>query len=136
MDRKIYLIQGFFWQYLSPQSNDGLLQIIGSRSKFMFAGALFLPASYGSDKKAGEMNDLYGISVLSNVVIEQDCLTFDKKYLAGRPCGVISYSFKREDAIWTGEYSSSIGNGLAKCVLLEVPWNFFTDDARSTCRIA
>lgn len=136
MDHKIYSILGFFWQYLSPQPNDGLFQIIGGRAKFRFTGALFTPASYGADKKAGEMNDnLYGSSVLSNVAIELDCLAFDAKYLTGcQKDAVVSYSFQRKNAIWVGEYSSSTGTGLAKCILTEVPWEFFEDDARSTCR--
>jgi len=136
MDHKIYSILGFFWQYLSPQPNNGPFRIIGGKSKFWFTGALFTPASYGADKKAGEMYDsLYGSSVLSNVIIEPDRMAFDIKYLTGRQQDVaVNYVFQHKDTIWVGEYSSSAGTGLTKCILTEVPWDFFENDTRSTCR--
>ena len=66
------------------------------------------------------MHDEIGNSILFNVVVSPEELSFDKRYL--RRENPINYKFKRKGNLWVGKYSGmAVGEGITKCITCEVP---------------
>ncbi|HBD05729.1 TPA: hypothetical protein DCZ32_04705 [Candidatus Uhrbacteria bacterium] len=128
-----HLIQGYFFQptlTLSTahcsETKGGVRAVVDRKLVHaMFAGVIF-PDPDGSGL-VGQMSDSFGISILSNIVIGPDILSFTKQY-DNRPS--IHYKFRKDGLLWVGTYDGSdTGKGWAKCSLTEVPAEIFEPPA-------
>jgi hypothetical protein len=124
-----YLIQGLFFQAqdriklgIGDGTDSGVAE---SLFRIMFAGFISPQIVEGKPVLVGEMNDQNGESTLTDIIIEPESLQFIKQY-NGSPLK-IKYIFQLKNGIWVGEYfEPSIGSGQARCILTEVPEEFFS----------
>ncbi|KKP89190.1 MAG: hypothetical protein UR93_C0001G0022 [Berkelbacteria bacterium GW2011_GWA2_35_9] len=125
------LIQGFFFQnYQSLELGFGLegseMMIREGLCRFMFYGVIIPSSPQTPNILKGEMNDRFGESLLTDIVILPDKVSFTKQYHQDKR--TLSYNFTLQegnDRIWVGRFSSSFANGDAKCIITEVPISFF-----------
>ena len=100
---------------------------------YLFGGAIYadLKKDGGSDLK-GLMYDYYGASVLTDIVMREDYLSFTKTYRQP-PLASVTYIFKREGDAWTGQYVvTNTGHiGPAKCLVTKVPFQLFIPPTKS-----
>ena len=126
----MYLIQGVFFH---PQSSlrIGRDDAIGERVHieqwlcyFMYAGA-FGPDPERGGVMRGRMNDRFGDSTLTNIIMTGDGLRFTKQYDGRKE--FIHYAFQKGDGGTLIGGFDGPGNmsGESKCVLAQVPDNFF-----------
>lgn len=112
----IRLIQGVFFQPIG-----GILH------QTMYAGLIF---SEGGRLK-GAMQDHYGDSELSLILLSANEVQFTKQYV-GRG-DFIHYTFKRrtEGGMWIGEFAGDqVGKGVSKCVITETVDELFSPDPK------
>lgn len=132
---KIYLIQGFFfqnyqWLSLGMGVEGTTVFVKEGLCHFMFAGIIYSDKTEVLGALAGQMNDQFGHSVLSQVMILPHKVTFVKKYVDRNY--EIKYTFRQQDSLWVGSYSGErAGEGGAKCVITEVTENLFKPPERS-----
>lgn len=124
------LIQGFFFQFKMglgtgfDESGEERAIVHGGLCRFMFAGIIFPDRESSLGGMVGEMNDDWGYSLLSDVRISADEVSFVKRYEDRDD--VIRYKFRREGSLWTGEFEGSfVGRGGAKCMITEAPEGLF-----------
>ena len=125
----MYLIQGVFFQKLTGldldfSEGDARAVIRTSGCYFMYAGA-FGPDPEQGGVMRGRMNDHFGDSTLTNIIMPGDGLRFTKQY-DGRE-EFIHYAFQKGDGGTLIGGFDGPGNmsGESKCVLAQVPDNFF-----------
>lgn len=142
----LYLIQGCFFQKRASLTigyqagGAGEVAMLGEQTmRSLFSGIIYpvVPGNDMSGKLAGQMNDVYGESELSNIKIEPGIIEFSKRYVH-RP-DLIHYEFELKPVdsdghgtYWAGHYSGqATGRGISNCVIIDVPDDFFSyDDAR------
>ncbi|MDO8240789.1 MAG: hypothetical protein Q7T51_02340 [Candidatus Moranbacteria bacterium] len=89
----------------------------------MYSGIIF-PDSESETGLAGEMVDIFGESILSDVKVGEHEVFFTKRYV--NRTDTMAYQFHREGNLWVGGYSgSAVCNGGAKCIITDVPNDFF-----------
>lgn len=135
------LIQGFFCQKpveygikFTPvegaivTAQDGFVSI-------MFAGIIHHKNSDPEEPLIGQIGDLYGQSELSDIVCEQEVLSFRKRYIRkdGKrsPREGILYTLKKDGGIyntWVGTYTGPGLSGPVRCVVTEIPDDQFQKD--------
>lgn len=71
------------------------------------------------------MQDTFGASLLMNIRITEDEVRFIKKY--EQRADHIHYTFAKKDRnSWIGEFTGErCGTGISRCVITEVPEEFF-----------
>lgn len=124
----MWLMQGCFYQphiSLQPAMRDGEISVavLARMGVFPFSGTIRLQ-TFGTLQ--GNMEDCFGRATLRNVRMRQDeFLSFTKKY-DNRP-DTIEYEFHYRNGIWVGDYTGDeTGRGDAKCIVTEVPNDFYT----------
>ncbi|HOX60458.1 MAG TPA: hypothetical protein PLV72_00435 [Candidatus Magasanikbacteria bacterium] len=125
-----FLIQGFFFQFRMgldaelDEHGEAVAVVHSGLCRFMFAGIIFPDEEGSLGGMVGEMNDDWGYSLLSDVRISSDVVSFTKRYEDRDD--VIHYKFRREGSLWTGEFEGSfVGRGGAKCMITEAPEGLF-----------
>ena len=133
MSKTVLLIQGIFWQRhetlgVACVPREGNVAVVNSGiMEFMFHGAVFASEGPGM---AGGMVDNFGQSEISRFIMTSSYITFSKRY--NDRTDVILYSFPTKYGnIWSGYYQGSkdIGRGVSRCVIIEVPEEFFNPSA-------
>ena len=140
-----FLIQGLFYQnkmglYVEHSSRTGSLgpriMIHENLNQYMYAGAMWLDPDARVQILVGIVYDVFGHALLSNIEMSKEAFSFTKSY-ASRPLPhqdeeqpPINYSFRiRDGQSWVGEYSGrDTGTGVTRCILTEVPEDFFSPD--------
>jgi len=91
----------------------------------MFSGVIYPDQNNVLGGLAGEMNDQFGQSQLSHVILFPDeRVKFVKKY--NHRDDRIEYEFIKEGSIWVGKYSGPVvKEGNAKCIITQVPEELF-----------
>lgn len=121
------MIQGFFFQGQMllgiGYGIDGARAVINQAMvRDMFAG-VFGEGEF-SEEWEGSLVDAFGNSTLSGVELAETQFRFDKSY-DGRD-DKIHYEFRRDGAIWVGEYSGDyVGKGGASCIITPIPRRMF-----------
>ncbi len=135
---KFYLIQGVFFQKGSVLVNEKGFD--GDESKIFkgqlptfFFGYIYPDPESRSKLMKGEIkewtagflgNTVYRESIILDVMIDSKFLSFNKEYNDQKE--VIGYSFeKKQGNVWTGKYQVKDFVGDTKCVIIEVPEDFF-----------
>lgn len=127
----MYAIQGLSFQRHSMGNIAGALDtILGADPNVViqFTGGIFKgpPPAY---ELQGNMRDHFGLSVLSEITIERDRVSFLKTYGAGNNHQAFEYEFKKQGNFWIGTFRStregSNFSGSANCILTEVDEAFF-----------
>lgn len=128
MEKKLFLIQGLFFanDYIMGISHD---PEIGERAtinqamfRTMFAGVIRFSEDYPGGE--GALLDHYGTSILSEVELTDDKLSFKKRYDHRRD--IILYELNKSGDCWAGSYSgNAVGTGAVKCQLLPIGEDFF-----------
>ena len=106
--------------------------------RWLYSGAIYpvVPGDDMSGELAGELSDVYGLSVLSEIKIAPGTIEFNQKYI-GR-FDLIHYEFELKPVdsdghgtYWAGHYSGQLlGRGISNCIITDVPDDFFSyDDA-------
>jgi hypothetical protein len=116
MKNKVYVLQGIFYQGVPSFKLQPDNIVIGKVMFFcMFHGIIVMENS----EFEGEMQDHYGKSSLSNVVISGSKISFTKKY--HNRYDLIYYNFEKdENDHWTGTYNGeSTGKGMARLLVFE-----------------
>ena len=126
----IYLIHGIFYkeQYpdhgarharTSPFLKDGL-------QRYDFFGHIYPNLTGFGYELAGELRDPLGPSWLCDICLGDLYMKFTKTYGSDGGSIRFEYDFWFEEGIWVGEYCGpEFGSGVSKCVLTEVPMNYF-----------
>jgi len=127
-----YLIQGIAFEKreaiglaYDPVEENILTARITSLSQFMYAGAIWEEGG----RLTGKMQDECGMSTLFDIHISESMVRFEKKY--DDRDYPISYSMPIRDGIaYVGRFSSQpTGSGASRCIITEVPDDFFYADA-------
>lgn len=106
------LLQGVFFQ-----DYPGGFPVNENFNGFEFSGVIFPQAH------VGRITDNFGKSTLSDIIIEETAISFTKRY-NNRPS--IRFMFSKKDSIWVGQFKGEdTGVGTAKCIITEVPDDFF-----------
>ncbi|MFA5358529.1 MAG: hypothetical protein WC310_01750 [Patescibacteria group bacterium] len=127
----VYLIQGFFFQdqerlglAMSSEAKGAVAVVNSGLCRFMYAGVIYPAENETANEYVGQMFDHFGDAALSDIKLSADQLEFVKKY--NHRNDLIDYIFLKRNGIWVGSYSGSVvGQGSAKCVITEVPQDFF-----------
>ncbi len=129
----MYTIHGFFFQkndmpfvaYFDKVDN-GNIMIFSVLVRSIFVGAIG-PDPEDEGRLVGFMSDHYGEAELVDVKVDEKQLSFTKYYIHRHD--PIFYNFqKKENSFWVGEGTGpAVGHGYARCVLTEVPKEFFVD---------
>lgn len=134
----IYLVQGLFWQ-------DKLTYGIGQKPSLgqaeyatrglhhsLFSGVIAPPPTNPEAPLEGALQDNYGESTLSDVILTEEKLEFTKKY--DHRSNEVRYTFNKKVAgFWIGAWEGSdVGTGFAKCVIMPVGPDYF--DPASTAK--
>lgn len=92
--------------------------------QFMFNGALWQDPNGIKGTLSGHLEDRFGRSKLTHVELDANHFVFAKRYHNRPP---IHYTFRfKEGLTWVGEWSGrDAGRGIARCLLTEVPDEFF-----------
>jgi hypothetical protein len=122
-----YTISGLFFQdrhdlNIAYRAQIGTCVVMNKTlGQYMFVGAFW----HDGIKLAGFIQDAFGFADISKIIITESEVSFEKIY-EGRT-DVIKYRFtRRVDETWAGEYNGELtGNGVASCLLMEVPATFF-----------
>lgn len=130
MPKRAWLIQGFFFQErmflgvkhrAESEGGVGVFMQPGIMSH-MWSGVIWTTED---DKLTGELLDDFGDSVLTNIEITDDKLSFTKRY--HQRGDDIQYTFAKVRKHWVGEYSGdAVGKGTARCILTEPSEEFFS----------
>jgi len=135
---KLYLIQGVFFQKGSMLVNEKGFD--GDESKIFkgqlptfFFGYIYPDPESRSGLMKGEIkewtagflrNTIYRESIIWDVMIDYKSIDFNKIY--NGESNLIAYSFeKKEGNVWIGKYQVKDLVGDTKCVIIEVPEDFF-----------
>ncbi len=124
-----YWIQGLFFQpaqdvVLDPTNVRILVEeYLGQH---MFHGSIWQDLESPDKRLVGVIDDHFGTADLSDIRLSDSGLAFTKKY-RDRP-DKIHYIFERRDGqTWIGTYTGVItGKGLVRCLMTELPDEFFT----------
>lgn len=131
-----FLIQGVFWQKrqwldTALEPIEGYVAVIKTGVvEFMYQGAVCASPESLLGEMSGSTTDHFGRSQITKFVMEQSRLSFVKQY-GDKPYG-IAYVFPvKKGNIWEGYYEgpSNVGCGLTRCVVTEVPMEFFDPSA-------
>ena len=125
-----YLIQGLFFQVFEGvdvgyDPNQGpRAMVVTAEGQFMFAGAIWEK----DGKLVGKIKDGFGLSDICDISVGDNGIRFTKKY--DHKETLIHYEFGIKDGnSWVGTYEGSeAGRGVGRCILTEVPENFFESD--------
>lgn len=100
----------------------------------LYTGVIYpaVPGGGMGGELAGQMNDVYGQSLLSYITIEPGIIRFSKRYL--NRSDLIHYDFELKPVdsdghgtYWTGRYSGlRTGSGASNCIITAVPDDFFS----------
>ena len=139
----MHFIQGFYCQTyagvgIGYTSGEGAVATIQEGCvSVMFAGLIFHQDSDESQPLVGTMQDDFGVAELSDIVIEEDRVSFLKTYIRdGRIMDFdpgIEYILQRDEGnTWAGEYSAPTSAGEMKgpvrCSITEVDRDLFLRD--------
>jgi len=111
------MIQGvFFFAY-----HSGPLQY------FHFSG-MFHPKEESDGSLTGKLTDDFGCSTLPEINIDEEEITFTKKY--NHRCDLIHYTLKPNRSfpnLWVGTYEGiATGRDCTNCLIVEVPVEFLS----------
>lgn len=130
-----HLIQGVFfqqnqWLDLAERPRFGTCVVINKGvCRFVYAGVIWRDNAKALGPLVGSITDHFGESELSNVSVTEQGIEFVKRYLKRRD--TIRYVFSKKDGnTWAGEWSGdAVGSGISRCVVTEVPDEFFSPEA-------
>jgi hypothetical protein len=125
------MLSGIFFQHqkwleigMGPEGSavfieEGLCQ-------FAYAGFIYSDRHNLLGACAGGMIDRFGPSVLSEILLLPEDISFNKQYShSNNP--PIKYSLKKQGEFWTGTYSSpKVGTGNTRCLINEIPKDFLS----------
>lgn len=122
----IYFIQGIFYQNNSWMDvKAGRPAIVSGLLSMMYSGVLG-PDPENPGRLAGSMMDVYGDSILSDVVYTPNELQFTKTYSERNNGPAMRYSFRELGGRWVGTYDGEqVGSGISWCLLKPVEESFF-----------
>lgn len=113
----------------------GSVKLVRQFMPFMYFGVIWMQE--GQAEWQGEARDEFGNIRLSDIVVEDDVITFRMRYMINdgslRPEDGIFYRFdKREGNTWVGECShSSIESAPTRCIITDVDDELFNKDVRA-----
>ena len=126
-----YLVQGVFFQVrdlLEVAEKPGIgtaVVICGGLCRFLFSGVIERDPEHLRGGYRGHLNDWFGGSELTGILLTETELCFTKKYMKRKD--TIQYVFtKQDDGIWIGKYNGAVtGGGFSRCLLTPVTSEFF-----------
>ena len=139
----LYLIQGCFFQKrkvmaigYQPGGMGEVAMLDEETMRSLYFGVIYpaVPGDDMSDELAGQLNDVYGQSVLSDIKIEPGIIEFSKRYV--HRSDLVHYKFELKapnpdgtGTYWAGHYSGErTGRGVSNCIITDVPDDFFEYD--------
>ncbi len=128
----MYFINGMFWQqaetpYIGTAPGPGVVVVLSEHQiSAMFNGIIGLACM--SDRSDGSLEDRFGASIVTSLVLRKDKVTFVKQYKQlSNPESEIQYQFTLgENGVWIGTWkSTTLGSGEARCMITHIPENFY-----------
>lgn len=124
----VYLIQGVFFQgarHIHHGRDGGIAFPIANSgiAAFHFAGIIRSDPDSVHSRLTGSMHDVFGQSTLSEIIMEETGIRFTKNYPGRDP---VFYGLRKQpDGTFLGKYEGKMGSFTARCIIAQVPEDFF-----------
>lgn len=129
MKKQIYSLQGIIFQKsmavgTAYMPGIGIAATINKVMNYGMFHAVVSTDEVDTRILSGMMSDRWGISVITDFIMNENGLTFQKQYENRPP---INYSFREcKENIWYGTYSGpDCGKGAAKLIVTPIEESFF-----------